>query len=247
MLDLGFANLLVLLSDAAGGVDLWATSRPSALTIAATAAALLAGTALLLVWLRDDGEEQPERAPPADLEGDLAEVRRGRAAVSAALDVAHGPVRAALVQLLESPLTALDQRVAELLDAARVLRTSEAAAERLAAERADLEGQLAHEGDARARALLQASLRDVLDAQRVHTGLRQSARLTRLELRRLKTLLGSLPLRIQDLDAQHSLDPSGLGDVESIARQLAQAVCSSGEVLGAVLLREPSPPTTCSP
>lgn len=246
MLDLGFATLL-LLSDAALGVDLWATQRPSAAAIVGVAAIVVAGVVVLLVLLRSDEQAPPERpAAPPDLERDLSEVRRCRTDVHRALEQAHGPVRAALVELLDGPLLLLDRRVDELLEASRTLQTGAASADRLAAERADLQAQVEAEHDPRARALLQASLRDVVETERVQADLAQSARLTRLELRRLKTLLASLPVRIQSLDAQHTLDPSGLGDVESIARQLELAVCSSEEVLDAVLPRAEPPYTPCS-
>ena len=71
--------------------------------------------------------------------------------------------------------------------------------------------------------------------EKVRKGLARNARLAGLELERMRTLLESLPTRVEELAARQILNRADQGDVEAIARQLELAVKSSGEVLDEVL------------
>lgn len=219
------------------GGDLWASSAPGLVGVLGVAVLVAAGVGAAL-WLLRDGKAgaSPRAAAPggdplaAELEA-FAAARRGlEAELAAHPDRAAG---SALASLLTGPLEDLDRRVARLQRTLGSCRGDALATEALRVETEErrLRGLLAGEDDAGARALLEASLRDVAESARMHAGLVRRGRLAQLEVGRLRTLLEALPARLREVAAAQALAPGDTTDAEDIARQLELAVRSTSDVL----------------
>jgi hypothetical protein len=144
--------------------------------------------------------------------------------------------------LLEGPLLDYDERVASLVETARG-RRAQRTSRSVDDHRAQLLVELEAEDDPRARALIEASLGDLDATRKLQQDLARNGRLALLELRRMKTLLTSLPARVRELASRQGLDQGHVGDVEAIARQLEGAVDSTQEVMEGAL----APPTDSLP
>jgi hypothetical protein len=218
-------------------VDFWARTQPGTAGVLVVATLLVLGI-VLAYRLLHARPEAPEPAPPLDelLEQEVRALARARERLAGELSRTDGPLRAALGSLIEGPLREVDRRAGELILAARACSAWRAAPDpRLDAERSRIQAQLEHEDDARARALLSASLRDLDAARRVRGDLEHTARLVRLELGRLRALLESLPARVQELAARQLVHRADAADVEAIARQIEMVVESTSEVLDEIV------------
>jgi hypothetical protein len=229
-----------LLLPALGNGDLWALTTPSGLGIVLVSV-LVGGGLVAALWslLTGDEDDDDPPAPPrvraalTPVERELDAIAQARSRLAAEMSRAVGPLRVAFDSLIERPLAAFEGRVEALVEAARDAGSPDRDPEdaRLDAEGARLAAALEEEDDARAQSLLAASARDVEETRRARRAVRQNARLALLELGRMRTLLESLPARVQDLSRRQSLQGVPGDDVEALARQLEAAVSDTSQVL----------------
>jgi hypothetical protein len=221
------------------GGDLWASSAPGLVGVLGVAVLVAAGVGAALWLLRDGAPAGPPRPTSGPVTGDplAAELEAFACARRRLVDeLAAHPDRAAgsaLASLLTGPLDDLDRRVARLQRTLGSCRGDALAGEALRVETEErrLRGLLAAEDDPGARALLEASLRDVAESARMHQGLVRRGRLAQLEVGRLRALLEALPARLREVAAAQALAPGDTTDAEDIARQLELAVQSTSDVL----------------
>jgi hypothetical protein len=237
---MGFAFLFQLAEQDRVG-DLWLVQNPSAwgfLTVGLLAGAGVIAILLLLRRTEDEAHNASLGHDPVHVE--LRAVQQARAALLSELDAAPPALSAALRPLLERPLFDYDERVEALVATARVDATAGSqsrSAERdaLGDHRARLLAELEDEDDPRARALLEASLGDLETTLKLTVDLSRNRRLALLELRRMKTLLVSLPTRVRELASRQGLEHGEAFDVEAIALQLEGAVQNSSDLMTGTL------------
>ncbi len=198
---------------------LWAQEAPSAIGFALLALLAVVGLVLVARLLRREDE-------PDDVDRVLGAIQAARGRLTAELERAEGPLRAALASMIAAPLASLEGRVATLAAAARAHPP-----ETVPDGRERLEVLLAREEDPRARVLLEAQLRDLDGSDRSRLALERSARLALLELERMRTLLETLPLRVHEVALRERHDSASL---EAIAQELELAVQTTGDVLDQV-------------
>lgn len=214
--------------------SLWSSSRPELLSALLVAVVLILGGVLVARLLAD--EPQAEEGDPW-LATELERVRAARDRATAAIRTSEGSVRGSLGTLIAGPLSACDERVQAIASALRSL-TRQRAASPPTGERRQLLESLARETDPRARQLLSASLADLDQVDRAQSDLESRARLARLELSRLRTLLEGLPERIRELESRRAFGEQAQAEV--VAEQLEAAVTRTSEQL-VDLLGQPDP------
>ena len=202
--------------------DAWAVGTPSLLGGLGGAAVL----GLALVVMARLGGELGDPEPSSTALGTLGQLRALRADVQRRLDGAPPARRAVLEHLLAPVLADFDRQATQReRDVAQPVPD----AARHAASRAELEGRLASEHDPRARALLEASLADLDQVQRVDAECAQRVRVAEFELLRLRTLLERL---LSQLDAlEHG--PSDADWESTLVTQFEEALHATQDVLEA--------------
>lgn len=219
-----------MISTLTADLGLWIVSTPSLAALSLVLVSAAGVSLLVFLLVRADEGRAPELALPAPLKREFLQLQDARRRVSASLRGASPELRGALEPLIARPLVLYEERVASLLQAGRLLPLEASEVERTLESRDQVLADLGRESDPRARELLESSLEDLERTRRVQVGLMRGLRLARLELNRLRTLLDSLPARIQELVAQRALHSQGRLAAD-IGVELEQAIQSTSQVL----------------